>query len=218
MLAGVIFDFDGVIVDSHPVHLEAWKTFFNSLGQQIHDEDLSFVREGAKKEEILRHFLSELTPEEIKLYGAEKEKLFKVRAGNLKLIPGFTGFLGQVEAAGLPSVVATSGSRKRVEEALDQFKLRSRFRAVVTGEDVAKGKPDPSLFYLAARALHIKAENILVCEDAISGVMGAKQAGMKCLAIATNGRGAKLKEAGADLVVENFTQVNLSDVSKLFSA
>src|ERR1700744_3866725 len=165
MLAGVIFDFDGVIVDSHPVHLEAWKQFFSSLGQQIHDDDLAFVLEGAKKEEILRHFLGDLTQEEIKLYGDEKEKLFKEREGNLRLVHGFASFMEQVEAAGLPTVVATSGSRKRVEAALEQFRLLSRFRAVVTGEDVAKGKPDPGLFFLAARAIHIKAENILVCED-----------------------------------------------------
>ena len=216
MLAGVIFDFDGVIVDSHPIHLEAWKMFFNSIGQKIHDEDLAFIREGAKKEEILRRFLGDLTPEKIKLYGDEKEKLFKERGSTLKLIQGFASFLEQVDAAGLPSVVATSGSRKRIEEALDQFRLRERFCAVVTGEDVAKGKPDPSLFYLAARALHIKAENILVCEDAVSGVGGAKKAGMKCLAIAINGREADLKQAGADLVIADFTQVKLSDISKLF--
>lgn len=216
MLAGVIFDFDGVVVDSHPIHLEAWKTFFNSLGQKIHDEDLAFVLEGAKKEDILRHFLGDLTPEDIKLYGDEKEKLFKERANNLRLTHGFAGFLEQVDAAGLPSVVATSGSRKRVEESLEQFRLRSRFRAVVTGDDVAKGKPDPSIFFLAARALHIKAENILVCEDAVSGVTAAKKAAMKCLAIATNGREAKLKQAGADLVVADFTRIQLSDASKLF--
>jgi beta-phosphoglucomutase len=216
MLAGVIFDFDGVIVDSHAVHLHAWKTFFRSVDSAISDEDLSFVLDGTKREEILRHFLGDLTPKQIKLYGGEKDKLFQAHANEQKLVHGFTAFLEQVDAAGLPAVVATSGSRLRVEGTLDRFKLRRRFGAIVTGDDVANGKPAPDLFYLAARSLHVKAGNILVCEDAVSGVIAAKIAGMKCLAIATNGRGPKLKEAGADLIVEDFTKANLHDLSKLF--
>jgi HAD superfamily hydrolase (TIGR01509 family) len=216
MLAGVIFDFDGVIVDSHAVHLQAWKAFFSSVDKQIADADLLFVLEGTKRDEILWHFLGELTPEQIKLYGAEKDKLFQTRASEQKLVKGFTGFLEQVEAAGLPAVIATSGGRVRVESTLDRFKLRQRFHAIVTGDDVANGKPAPDLFYLAARSLHVKAGNILVCEDAVSGVIAAKIAKMKCLAIASKGREAKLREAGADLIVADFTQAKLSDVSKLF--
>jgi beta-phosphoglucomutase len=216
MLAGVIFDFDGVIVDSHAVHLQAWKAFFNSVDSAISDDDLAFVLEGTKREEILRHFLGDLTPEQIKLYGAEKDKLFQAHASEQKLVHGFTAFLEQVDHAGLPVVIATSGSRLRVESTLDRFKLRRRFLAIVTGDDVSNGKPAPDLFYLAARSLHVKASSILVCEDAVSGVIAAKIAGMKCLAIAANGIGPKLKEAGADLIVDDFTKANLNDLSKLF--
>ena len=102
MLAGVIFDFDGVIVDSHPAHMQAWKALLLSKGKKIDDAALSFVREGAKREEILRHFLGELTPEQIASYGAEKDKLFQAHASELKLVRGFAEFLLQVDAAGLP--------------------------------------------------------------------------------------------------------------------
>lgn len=217
MLAGVIFDFDGVIVDSHPAHLEAWKAFFRSVGKEVPDEELAFVLEGAKREEILRHFLGELTPEQASLYGAEKQRLFRARASELKLVRGVDEFLTQVEAAGLPVAIATSGSRPRVEDALELFALRDYFRVIVTGDDVAEGKPDPALFHLAARGLQIEAANILVCEDAISGVVAAKAAGMKCLAIAANGRGPRLKEAGADMVMEDFTRAKIEDVNRLFA-
>jgi len=216
MLAGIIFDFDGVIVDSHPVHLQAWRAFFCSMGKKVKDEDLSFVLEGAKRDEILQHFLGGLTQEQIRTCGAEKERLFREHASQVKMVRGFADFLAEVEQAGLPIAVATSGSRKRVEYTLENFRLLSRFRAIVTGEDVSKGKPDPALFHLAARGLRVDAENILVCEDAVSGVAAAKTAGMKCLAIAANGRGAKLKDAGANLVVEDFTRTNLNGVRKLF--
>ncbi len=217
MLAGVIFDFDGVIVDSHPVHMQAWKTLFRSMGKAVGDEELSFVVEGAKREEILRRFLGDLTPEQIKLYGAEKEGLYQARASELKLVCGVTEFLGQVEEAGVQSAVATSGSRRRVERTLDAFGLLKRFHTIVTAEDVERGKPDPALFHLAASRLQVDADQILVCEDAVAGVTAARAAGMKCLAIAANGRRKLLQEAGADLVIEDFTQTGLDDARRLFA-
>ncbi|HEY2497930.1 MAG TPA: HAD family phosphatase [Candidatus Angelobacter sp.] len=217
-LAGVIFDFDGVIADSHPAHLRAWKDLFRSLGKDVSDVELFFVLEGAKREEILQRFLGELTLEQLRVYGNEKQQLFQSLASEIKLIDGFADFLAEVDAAGLPMAVATSGNRERVESMLECFDLHSRFCNIVTGEDVKRGKPDPALFQLAARGLQVEPERILVCEDAVSGVLAAKTAGMKCLAIAANGRRAKLKEAGADLVVEDFTQVHLNDVERIFSA
>ena len=216
MLAGVIFDFDGVIVDSHAVHIQAWKALFMAMGKAVGDEELSFVVEGAKREEILRRFLGDLTTEQIELYGAEKERLYRARASELKLVSGVTEFLEQVEEAGLPMAVASSGSRSRVERTLDAFGLQRRFRAIVTAEDVARGKPDPALFHLAASRLGVAAEQILVCEDAVAGVAAAKAAGMKCMAIADNGRRKLLQEAGADRVIEDFAQTGLDDVRRLF--
>ena len=168
-------------------------------------------------EEILRHFLGELSPEQINLYGSEKERLFQAHASELKLVDGFANFLAEIDAAGLPMAIASSGSRKRVEAMLKNFDLHGRFHTIVTGDDANRGKPDPDLFQLAASKLRIDATQILVCEDAVSGVLAARTAGMKCLAIAANGRRAKLKEAGADLVVEDFTQVRLDDVKRIFS-
>ena len=217
MLGGVIFDFDGVIADSHPAHMQAWKALLLSKGKKIDDADLSFVREGAKREEILRHFLGELTPEQVASYGTEKDKLFQARANELKLIRGFAEFLLQLDALGLPSAVATSGSRGRVEHALQTFNLRSRFRAVMTSEDAGRGKPDPALFLLAAQALHVNPGRILVCEDAVAGVVAAKSAGMKCVGIAADGRESMLKQAGADLVVEDFTHTHLDEIRQLFA-
>jgi beta-phosphoglucomutase len=217
MLAGIIFDFDGVIVDSHPLHMQAWKAYFAAIGKSLGEAELSFVVEGAKREEILQRFLGDLTREQIESYGAEKEKLYQARASDLKLVGGVAGFLEQVDAAGVPVALATSGSRRRVERTLDAFGLLKHFRAIVTAEDVDRGKPDPALFQLAARRLKVAADQILVCEDAIAGVAAAKNAGMKCMAIGANGRRKVLQEAGADLVVEDFTQTGLDEVKGLFA-
>jgi len=217
MVGGVIFDFDGVIVDSHAAHMQAWKAFFHSRGKAVSPKELSFVREGAKREEILQHFLGDLTPEQIARYGAEKDKLFQSHNGEVKLVPGFLEFLLQLDAVTIPSAVASSGSRARVEQALKAFNIRNRFRAVITAEDVDRGKPDPALFLLAAQALKVAPARILVCEDAVAGVLAAKSAGMKCLGIAANGRESMLKQAGADMVVKDFSHTNLDHVTRLFA-
>lgn len=217
MLQAVIFDLDGVVVDSHPAHKRAWKAFFSSLGKQVTDQELSFVVEGHKREDILRHFLGDLTDDQVRYYGARKEALFRHSGPELKTIRGFPEFLDSLEAAGLPVGLASSASRGRAAYIMEQLDLKRRFRVMVTGDDVHKGKPDPAIFHLASQGLGVAPENILVCEDAVSGVEAAKAAGMKCLAIAANGRGPLLKKAGADCVLSDFTLARLEDLRSLLS-
>jgi len=217
MLRAVIFDLDGVIVDSHPAHKQAWKTFLASLEKHVSDDDLDFVLEGYKREVILRHFLGDLSADEVKSYGARKDALFRDSAHDLKTIAGFAGFFHSLQAAGLPVALASSASRWRVEYILDRLDLKASFRAIVSGDEVIHGKPDPAIFHIAARALGIDPADILVCEDAVSGVEGAKRAGMKCLAIAADGRAPLLQQAGADHVVPDFTAASLAELRRLFS-
>ncbi|MCU1286030.1 MAG: haloacid dehalogenase [Acidobacteriales bacterium] len=216
MLQGVIFDLDGVIVDSHPIHKQAWNAFFCSLGKQISDHDLEFVLEGNKREDILRHFLGELTDQQLKDYGARKESLFRHSANALKTVDGLTSFLEQIDREQLPIALASSASRSRVHYMLEMLKLRDRFRVVITGDDVMKGKPDPEIFRLTADCLNMRPYQLLVCEDSVNGIDAAKKLGMKCLAIAANGRGPMLRAAGADKVVANFNGVNLQDLRDIF--
>jgi beta-phosphoglucomutase family hydrolase len=218
MLQAVIFDLDGVIVDSHPAHQRAWKIFFQSLGRELSEPELAFVLEGRKREDILRHFLGELTPDQVKYYGARKEALFRDSQPQLKTIQGLSRFLKDLEAAALPLAVASSASGGRAAYMLEQLDLKPRFRVVVTGDEVTNGKPDPTVFLLAAERLGVAAENVLVCEDAVCGVEAAKRAGMKCLAIAAKGRGPLLGKAGADRVLPDFTSANLGELRGLFSA
>jgi HAD superfamily hydrolase (TIGR01509 family) len=216
MLQGVIFDLDGVIVDSHPIHKQAWKTFFCSLGKQISDDDLDFVLEGNKREDILRHFLGDLTEEQLSDFGARKESLFKHSARGLKTIDGLMPFLDQIDREHMPIALASSASRSRVHYMLELLNLRDRFRVTITGDDVIKGKPDPEIFRLTADGLAMRPREILVCEDSVNGIDAAKKLGMKCLAIAANGRGPMLQAAGADKVASNFTEISLQELLELF--
>jgi beta-phosphoglucomutase family hydrolase len=213
---GVIFDMDGVLIDSHPVHKKAWSRFLASLNKPVSEEELDFVTEGRKREEILCHFLGELSPKQIQEYGRLKNDLYSESEGDLQVIPGVVEFLDALQVAGIRMAVATSASSGRAHGVLDRLGLLSRFRAVVTASDVDRGKPDPEIFVQAAERLELIPQNVLVVEDAVSGVKGAKSAGMKCLGIAGNGRRDKLRYAGADCVITDYRQINLSQVQQLF--
>jgi beta-phosphoglucomutase family hydrolase len=216
LFRGAIFDVDGVLIDSHPVHKKVWTQFLASLGMCVSDKELDFVLDGRRREEILRHFLGDLSAEQIREYGQRKNELFRESETDLRTIPGIVEFLDALGAAGIRMAVATSASSPRAHDILARLGILPRFAAVVTGDDVAKGKPDPEIFVRAAGELNLAPKNLLVVEDAVSGVKAAKSAGMRCLGIASDGRSGKLKEAGADAVIPDYRKINLQEVQQLF--
>ncbi|HET7101366.1 MAG TPA: HAD family phosphatase [Terriglobia bacterium] len=216
MCKGVIFDMDGVLIDSHPVHKKVWAQFLASVNRPVSDKELDFVLDGRKREEILRHFLGDLPAEQIREYGQRKDEIYEESSRNLKTISGVEEFLGMLESAGLPMAVATSASFARARGTLSELGILRRFSALVTGNDVVNGKPDPEVFVRAAERLNLAPRNLLVVEDAVSGVKAAKSAGMKCLGIAADGLGEKLRAAGADQVVPDYRRLSLLDVQQLF--
>ena len=139
MLRGVVFDFDGVIVDSHPAHIRAWKSFLNSVGRTVSEEQLHFVLDGGKRDEILRHFLGALDDERMAEYGRRKEQFFWDEAGSVQMVDGVRNFLEDLQGAGVAISIASSASRTRVDFLLDQLDLKKYFQAVVTGDEVKKG-------------------------------------------------------------------------------
>jgi beta-phosphoglucomutase len=217
MLRAAIFDMDGVLVDSHPIHMRAWRRFFNSVDKCIDDKGMAFILEGQKKEDILRHFLGELPEEQKKAFGRQKEILFQEEATRIETIPGVRGFLDQFAEESIALGVASCGSSGRVHYLLDLLDLRDYFQVVVTGDDVRLSKPDPAIFQAAAAELTIGAEEILVVEDSISGVQAAKAARMKCLGIAAPARAQSLLRVGADRVVSDFVDASLVQMKELFS-
>jgi beta-phosphoglucomutase len=214
MLEAVIFDMDGVVIDSHPVHKKSWRLFLQSLGKEVSDEELNFVLEGSKREEILRHFLGNLRDDQVQKYGLQKEALFREQAIDMQPIAGFMELLHEISVAGLSVALASSGSKSRVHYILDHLGIRENFGVVVTGDDVKRGKPDPLIFTLAAERMGVAPAAALVVEDAVAGVQAAKAAGMKCLGVGAGNRVEVLLEAGADHVVEDFRGLKTADLER----
>jgi beta-phosphoglucomutase len=216
MIRGVVFDFDGVIVDSHPVHKRAWRKFLKSVGRTASEEELQFVLDGRKRADILRHFLGDLDPELMIRFGHRKEQFFRDEAGDVQTVDGLLSFLEDLEDAGVAIGVASSGSGSRVNFLLDQLDLKKHFQVIITGDEVKKGKPDPSVFLRAAQALQEDPGELLAFEDAVSGVKSAKAAGMKCVGIAQPDRASVLLDSGADHVVLDFCSLSYSKLKELF--
>lgn len=213
---GVIFDMDGVLIDSHPVHKKVWAQFLASLNRPVAEDELDFVLDGGKREEILRHFLGDLSSAQIREYGRRKNELFKESERDLRMVSGVMEFLDTLEAAGIQMAVATSASSVRAHDILGRLGILPRLVAIITGDDVAKGKPDPEIFVRAGKGLNLAPKNLLVVEDAVSGIRAAKSAGMKCLGIASDGRSEKLRDAGADRVIPDYRRICLKEVQQLF--
>jgi HAD superfamily hydrolase (TIGR01509 family) len=216
MRIALVFDMDGVLFDSHPVHRTAWRELLRGAGKEVSDVDLEFVLEGATREEILHHFLGPLTPHQAKLYAVQKEAIFRQEEDRVQLIEGLEGFLDVVDSAAIPMAVATSASRMRTSRMLENHRLANRFAAILTGDDVPGGKSSPGIYLRAAELLQARASEVLVLEDAITAVKVVKGIGMKCIGVAEGQRGPGLVLAGADLVIPNFTNLDLADVIGLF--
>jgi beta-phosphoglucomutase len=216
MLRGIVFDMDGVVIDSHPVHRLAWKKFLEAVGRKVSDEDLEFILDGRKRDEILCYFLGDLSPAEIAEYGSLKDEMLQKLGKHLRPLPGVVEFLGNLPPAGIRIALATSAGRKRACGTLKELGLADYFEAIVTGDEVVNGKPDPAIYRLVAERLNEAPENLLAVEDAVSGVKSARAAGLRCIGVASAERALDLLAAGAEQVIPDFRSFSLTELKAGF--
>ena len=203
-IKAILWDLDGVIVDSFDGHYRAWQRLFAELGAPFTLED--FIRTfGMNNRGIFKTLLArELSEEEFWNLSNRKEQYFRdgIR-GNAQLLPGVREWLERFDKMRMRQAVASSAPQENIDAHLDELCIRGWFAALVSGEKVS-GKPDPAVFLLAARLLEADPSACLVIEDSVAGVEAAKRGGMRCLAVCTTNPAEKL--ARADLVVMDMTR------------
>jgi len=183
----LIFDLDGVLVDSMPVHTLAWQRYLEQLG--VSKNDVARRMHGRRNDEIVREFLGPHVPLEAAFeHGAAKERLFRMMmlGGRLSesLVPGVAGFLSR--AQGVPVALATNAEPANVVFVLDGTGLRRWFHEVVDGSQVKRAKPEPDVYLTAAERLKIAPRNCIVFEDSPVGVAAARAAGMRVAGVLTH--------------------------------
>ncbi len=215
-LRAVIFDMDGVIVDSHPAHRVAWRHFLHDLGREVSDQDLDFILDGRKRRDILRHFLGELSETELLEHGKRKDEFFQRSGLQVQPIPGIGEFVRRLKKSKILTAVATSASLDRTQSTLTGLHLRGCFNAIITSNDIAEGKPDPAIYRLACKRLNTLPEQAIAIEDAVSGIRAARGAGLRCLGIAKGDLAGQLKSAGAIDVIESFSGFSVRELKSYF--
>jgi HAD superfamily hydrolase (TIGR01509 family) len=218
MLKAVIFDLDGVLVDSHPSHIRVWKKLLAIVDKQMSEADLWLLRDGRKKEDMLRHFLGALTDDEVRTYSVLKDAFSREEIHTITTTPGVRELLAELFREGLPIAVASCGGRARVHQTLEALRLKHYVTNVATGDDVTAGKPDPEIFLNVANQMKVRPAEAVVFEDAVSGVQAATAAGMRCIGIADRLHASALLAAGAIHVLQDFAHLSLASITNLLSA
>ena len=197
MLEAIIFDMDGVLVDSEQYIRQAAVNLFVEKGTTVNPEDfLPFTGTGENR------FIGGVA----ELYGVDiniekdKARLYEIYGelikGNIKPLAGVVDFISTCRENGWKISVASSADDTKVDQNLNEIYLpRHQFDAVTTGSDVTRTKPNPDIFLITAEKLSVAPERCLVVEDAVSGVKAAKSAGCKCLGLTTSFTAEALHEA-----------------------
>lgn len=185
--SALIFDMDGTMVHSMPVHNQAWQEVLAEAGVHINKDEFNLATTGKKTSEILHLMLGEqLSEADMAYWSHRKEALYRERfADQRQPLPGLMPLLERARAAGLPMAVATAGTPENISFILDGLNLRPYFQAVVGGHDVQRGKPFPDIFLKSAELLGVQPAGCLVFEDAVGGIEAARRAGMAAVMICT---------------------------------
>ena len=187
-LAAVIFDFDGVVIDSHDAHERSWFALANELGHPFTRE--TFVATFGQRNESILPLLGWAEPGDqarIQQLGDRKELLYReiLRQEGIVPLPGVVELLADLQKHGIACAIGTSTPRANVECVLAITGLAGFFKQIAAAEDVTHGKPDPEVFLKAAAMLGAEPAACVVIEDAQVGIRAAKAAGMKAVAVTT---------------------------------
>ncbi|NTW14110.1 MAG: HAD family phosphatase [Candidatus Moranbacteria bacterium] len=208
-IRAVIFDMDGVIIDSEPIHIQADTETFERHGLMVPPEAWNDIL-GMRSEDGLRVILDRYgtgTEDAGSVVDEKRTRYFELAEERLGLIPGVEAFVISCRDRSLKTAVATSGRSSYQIPFLERFGIRSLFDVVVTGDEVTNGKPHPEPYLLAASRLGIEPGSCLVIEDADNGIRSAKEAGCIVVGLASTMSKEILLSAGADYVIDGFREL-----------
>jgi len=218
MLKAVLFDMDGVIVDTEPLHHIAYKMMFNDVGIVVTDSMYrSFTGQSTRDicEFLCKHFELSLKPIILeKGKRAHFTKLF-FEDPDLQLLDGVEDLIKDYYANGLTLVVASSASMFTIDNVIKRFKLDSYFKDKLSGADLKASKPHPEIFINAAKAAGVSTSECFVIEDSTNGIIAAKEANIYCIAY----KSVHSKDqdySRADMLVSDYTDITFDKIKSIF--
>ena len=214
---GVIWDLDGVIIDSADLHFQSWRETLARHGITMNREQFE-QGFGRRNDDIVAGIANRpVTPDESTAIGREKEVTYRqIVAGHARFFPGVMELLSSLKESGFKQAVASSAPADNLALVVREMKLESFIEATVDASQVSTGKPDPEVFLKAAEKLGLQPKDCLVIEDAVAGVEAAGRAGMAVVAVSNTHPKEKL--AAADLVVASLEGIEPSQLLELINA
>lgn len=213
-LEAVLWDMDGVLLDSKYAHFITFQRVFGKYGWEVNEETFQRIF-GMTNEQVIRQVThAAIAPSVIKEISLEKDECFReVIAAQAVFMDGVQLWLTTFKNNGIQQALASSGSMENINTILGALHAYPYFDAIVSGEDCAS-KPDPAVFLRAAEKLGAAPAGCLVIEDSVAGIQAAAAAGMKCLAVATTYPAAQLPQT--DLILTDLTVLDESMLEKIF--
>jgi HAD superfamily hydrolase (TIGR01509 family) len=212
MLKALIFDMDGTLVHSDPVHLQAFAEVLSPEGVAVDEHIYRSTIIGRTNESIFASLLPHRTVEEHVAFADEKEATFRRLALDLKPLDGLFDLLDWAKERDIKIGLVTNAPRLNAEHMLDVLSLTKRFPVQITIDQVARGKPDPLPYLTALERLGVRAGEAVAFEDSPSGMKAAKAAGLFSFGVLTGLTAQEMRDVGADATIEDFHAPALWDV------
>ncbi len=203
----ILFDMDGVIIDTHQSVTQFWQKYARTYGVHLSQADWERHIYGCPATHTMDLLFPQLSTEERQSILADMAD-YETRL-TYTPVKGVVPFLRTLRQHGFPTALVTSGQYWKVNAVTGQLGLRDLFTTFVTIEDIRNGKPDPDCYLRAARLLQKESEQCLVFEDSVSGVQAAVAAGALCVGVLSTVQAGLLRRAGARYVVPDFSSVRL---------
>lgn len=210
MIKGAIFDLDGVIVNTVPLHFKAWKRMFEEYGHPFAMEDYLSKVDGRPRLEGAAAILTELNPEQIQIAGEKKQGYYLelLESDPIEIFESSVKIIKELKVRGIK--LAAASSSKNAVRILKKIGLFDFFDVNVSGADFEKGKPDPEIFLTAASRLGLEAKVCAVFEDAKSGVEAAVAGKFYCVGIDRHGNRQALQQA--DRIVNDLAELTTEEI------
>jgi len=214
-IEAVIFDMDGVIIDSEPLYFKIQNELFNELGFSVlKSEYNTFIGAGMQLmwEKLSSKFDLPFTVN--KLISMNNKLIYRTfsELPLLTATDGFHSFLKSLKESKIKTSVASSTSKRTINVILSRLNVIQEFDTIVSSEEVQQGKPEADIFLEAARRINVKPDNCLVIEDSSLGVQAARKAGMHCVGF-TNTNPENQDLSSASIIVSNFDKIDLESIS-----
>jgi len=214
-IEAVIFDMDGVIIDSEPLYFKIQNELFNELGFSVlKSEYNTFIGAGMQLmwEKLSSKFDLPFTVN--KLISMNNKLIYRTfsELPLLTATDGFHSFLKSLKESKIKTAVASSTSKRTINVILSRLNVIQEFDTIVSSEEVQQGKPEADIFLEAARRINVKPDNCLVIEDSSLGVQAARKAGMHCVGF-TNTNPENQDLSSASIIVSNFDKIDLESIS-----